>query len=871
MPLPLPSLDDRDFQRLLADAMQRLRQTNPAWDDLTPHDPGIVLLDLFAYLTDTMIYRLNQLPTKVYVALLRLLGVSLYPPAAARVTLRFSRTRSIAAQTAIEIPRGTRVSIQGSGTDAPIFATARAVTLEADQDFVEVLAYHAEQVEGEFIGKGSGFPGLALSVGRPPMVQPTGDPLDLIVAVESAPGEIDEHVASIGYEGTPYRIWREVANFSNVGDDRAVYVTDRMSGTILFAPALQANDSDVSAALADVPTAGRAIRVWYRRGGGTKGNVAAGTLTVLKDPIPNVQVTNPEAATGGREGETLENALVRGPKELHSLERAVTASDFELIARKTPGIARARAVTQAQLWSYAPRGSASVTLVPDVPGDQWSSGHLPVALLEANQTEPTRAEVQRQLDERRPMGTRADVQWAHYKPVRVSARIVVRREENAQAVQSRVVARLNRTINPLPSPAQGIQAWPFGQSLRVSNVYDAALSEPGVRWVENVVLEVDDVPEQVVTLAADQFQAATWYAGDKNQIYRSSNDGTGWELIQTLPDEERVEIIKAHPNAPGMITAIARVGDSEQSHVYSSRDCGETWESITTVEFHVEDAAWMRRDHLPVLLLATDAGLYEVANVRPQAEVLQLLVNPKNQAMSFYAVAVATDLRGQVTVAVAAQNSGGVYLSTNGGQSRSFRPLMGAVEGKDVRVLAVETREARSWLWAGTYAFGDDVGNGCYRWELRGDEDPVEGWVAMNAGWTGGSCRALAFVQHRALAATHRGGVMFIDPTQNSPAWRQPTVNSGLPIRDLAKGWFTTVETVVASPQGTLAMAGIARDEDTKRNGIYKTPDSEADYDQWVYSLCSTGRFADMVTLPATWLFTSGEHEVSVVGEDEAR
>src|SRR5262249_35767605 len=157
---------------------------------------------------------------------------------------------------------------------------------------------------------------------------------------------------------------------------------------------------------------------------------------------------------------------------------------------------------------------------------------------------------------------------------------------------------LNRTINPLPSPKQGIQAWPFGQSLRVSNVYDAALSEPGVRWVENVILEVDPVPKQVIALAADPFQAATWYAGDGGQIFRSWNEVNGWELIYTLPDGERVEILKAHPNAAGMVTAIARVGDSEQSRVYASRDCGETWESITTVEFHVEDAAWMLRDHV---------------------------------------------------------------------------------------------------------------------------------------------------------------------------------------------------------------------------------------------------------------------------------
>jgi len=66
------------------------------------------------------------------------------------------------------------------------------------------------------------------------------------------------------------------------------------------------------------------IRLWYFHGGGAGGNVAANTLTTLKDQIPGVSVTNPLPATGGRDEESLQNALIRGPHELHSLQRAVT-------------------------------------------------------------------------------------------------------------------------------------------------------------------------------------------------------------------------------------------------------------------------------------------------------------------------------------------------------------------------------------------------------------------------------------------------------------------------------------------------------------------------------------------------------------------
>ena len=98
---------------------------------------------------------------------------------------------------------------------------------------------------------------------------------------------------------------------------------------------------DTSEALAAIPPRGRDIRVWYRRGGGPDGNVAAGVLTAIREPI-KAAVTNPEPATGGRAAETLENALIRGPQELHTLSRAVTARDFELVAERASGAVVAR-------------------------------------------------------------------------------------------------------------------------------------------------------------------------------------------------------------------------------------------------------------------------------------------------------------------------------------------------------------------------------------------------------------------------------------------------------------------------------------------------------------------------------------------------
>jgi hypothetical protein len=106
-------------------------------------------------------------------------------------------------------------------------------------------------------------------------------------------------------------------------------------------------------------------------------------------------------ATGGQAAETLENALVRGPQELHSLQRAVTAQDFGAGgAVDSRAVARAKALTRAALWTFATPGTVEVLLVPDLPAElRSSSGPVSAAALQeprvargarANSTGPRR-------------------------------------------------------------------------------------------------------------------------------------------------------------------------------------------------------------------------------------------------------------------------------------------------------------------------------------------------------------------------------------------------------------------------------------------------------------------------------------------------
>ena len=106
MTLPEIVLDDRRFQDLVNEARLRIVNSCPEWTEHNVSDPGITLIELFAWMTEMTIYRLNRVPDKLHVALLDLLGIRLDGPSAATTSLRFRLA---------ETPPGMRIGRLRSG------------------------------------------------------------------------------------------------------------------------------------------------------------------------------------------------------------------------------------------------------------------------------------------------------------------------------------------------------------------------------------------------------------------------------------------------------------------------------------------------------------------------------------------------------------------------------------------------------------------------------------------------------------------------------------------------------------------------------------------------------------------------------------
>jgi hypothetical protein len=843
MSIPVPNLDDRNFSDLVAAASARITAVDPLWTDLSLSDPGMVLVDAFAHLTDILLYRLNRVPDRVYAIFLNLLGTQLRPPCAATVVLQFTRTDATSPFTA---PEGMRVGVaRPDSSTAPVFLTIAPVVFAAGDTQATALAVHADTHQGVVLGTGTGLPGQTVTLPSVPAVQG-----DARIAVETDP---DATPSGGGFvlDGKQFRDWQEVATFADAAPGDEVYLIDRVIGTVTFAPAL-GTGTGLPAPVAAVPGSGREIRGWWRSGGGAPGNVDAGTLTVLRDPLPGISVTNPAQAAGGRDTESVADAMVRAPIDFHTRQRAVTAGDYQVLAIKASGaVQRAQAYNRSDIWSFAQPGEVEVVLVAAdsaIPPDEGA--------------EAIRQQVLQYLQDRAPLGVTCMISWAKYKTVAVHARVVVRSEEDPAAVKSRIEAGLNDTIGGQAGTDVG-----FGATLRLSNLYRPLQhEEPGVIYVDEVWFIVDDVPDaNVGPLMPDGYQLNTWFAGAGPVLFRTLDRGDGWEPSGEFPGEI-VWTVAPYPSPPtGRPGALARPGwvavgtrAGDRSRLYVSRDLGEHWDLVADVGWGISDLAWVERIGGPILLVAGTAGMYEVTP-EPNATAVQVVVDPSQADLGYYAVDAFLDYRGTTGVVVAAEGSSGVWLSDQAGASNSYYNIRR--QGDDIRALAVQYDGPVTYVWSAR-AVSDPSDTGCVR--LRVDDltqidhtGVLTAWETLDAGWTGGSCWQVSFGGLQAYAASQSGGVLRMDLSAGRLQWRGLGMNCGLPRRD-APPSLSPVQSVAVTADGKTVLAA-------GQEGVYRSLDGGDNYQSVSQRVAH-----DFVTLPPTWLFRPGAHQITVDRVNEA-
>lgn len=138
--IDVPELDDLTYEELVEESRQRLPAYDDGWTDFNPSDPGITILELFAYLTDTYTYQLNTITDEHRRKHLQLMGKRQQPPKPASIQLSLTPPDGSGLA---RIPAGTELTVVDSADSNKVFETADDVVL-IDATLERVVTEHGD-------------------------------------------------------------------------------------------------------------------------------------------------------------------------------------------------------------------------------------------------------------------------------------------------------------------------------------------------------------------------------------------------------------------------------------------------------------------------------------------------------------------------------------------------------------------------------------------------------------------------------------------------------------------------------------------------------------------------------------------------------
>jgi uncharacterized phage protein gp47/JayE len=452
----------KDYASLRETLLQLATDKLPEWTDHSPNDLGVLLLELFAYMGDALFYHQDRIAAESFletaierrsvVQLLRLIGYELRPPlaASADLTLVFAGN----ATGPVTIPKGAAFTTTAAATGAPITFQFIQRPLTIDRTSLPTGIIDSKgnlapppsplpagskvfklyrrlpvvqvdmTVTGEILASSDGTAGQRYPLARSPVIDDT-----LEVRVD---------------EGAGPELWTRVQSLFDSGSADTHYAVRRDENGVVF---IELGDGTYG----KVPRRGlNNITATYCVGGGIKGNVNAPTITKIVTSIPDLkQVLNEKAAGGGTDAEATADAVKRGPRQFRAMGRAVTASDFEALA-KAFGVGKARA--EAASWN-----NVEIVVAPT------GGGHV---------SETLKEDLLAFLDARRIMTTIVQIKDPTYAQVLIDATVTVQSQFSRRLVQQEVEDVVKNLL--------AFENVEFGQALYISRFYDAIQDIDGV-------------------------------------------------------------------------------------------------------------------------------------------------------------------------------------------------------------------------------------------------------------------------------------------------------------------------------------------------------------------------------------------------------
>ena len=454
------SKDFASFRRLMLDVK---KDRIPEWTSESPSDLGVAVIEATAYLGDILSFYGDRIANEAFLgtatsrsSILDIARMLDYRPVgivAATANLAF--TVESQAEGEVVVPAGTVVTTPSftavsSGSRPVRFETVEELVIDADSTSTGAVdAREGTTVEMERIGVSDGSVDQRYPTFQRPVIHRT-----VRVFVD---------------EGAGFTEWTYFHRLIDAQSNQFAFTTEEMDDggvLVIFGDGINGRR----------PGEDAEIRATYRVGGGPDGNVGPNTLTELPSSLPGIAtVTNPAAAVGGANPESIDQIRVNAPRGLTALTRAVSLADFSALAIQVPGISKASA--------ESPAYNAVVVYVAPFGG-----GPAPQELKD---------EVEDFFQERKLVTHNVFIEDPTYVDINIEAEVVVKREFNRTAVEREVEAAVVDMLN--------FDRVDFGDLVALSAVYDVINNVDGVRYATVTVLD-RDTGVSLVNIELEEFE-----------------------------------------------------------------------------------------------------------------------------------------------------------------------------------------------------------------------------------------------------------------------------------------------------------------------------------------------------------------------------
>lgn len=494
----------RDYDSLLQAMRDQIPTKLPEWTDYTSEaDFGNVLLELFAHMGDILSYYQDRIANESFLGTaqtrrsiihhLRLIGyrLSTAAPAAAQLMLMVPRTfngelilfRGNAFATKSQINQKSVRFEYTSATplritpaefvDHPVNANQKIYVTSDPRQAIATITNpsHPSQkiyaagipveegrlVQNEVLGTSNGQPNQRFTLSHAGVILRSFN-------TQSA----QQDILLLTEQGGIIQPWtlRESLAFSREQQrDFILDIDEQDRATVIFG----------DGAFGLIPPSGSLIKVTYRVGGGALGNVSAHMIqTLVAAPqlaLIGAKVTNPVAASGGADRESIDHAVMHAPKVFRSLKRAVTAEDYKALALDFNGVSKVRA--EPTNWNtvtlyIAPTGGGRVNDV-----------------LEAN--------LLAYFEDKRPITTVIEIADVDYVKIYIAATVGIESYYSRNEIKEKVEAAIAQLL--------ALDNVDFKQTLYLSKFYEAMEAIAGVTYVN--VTEFRRAEEPVGSIKID--------------------------------------------------------------------------------------------------------------------------------------------------------------------------------------------------------------------------------------------------------------------------------------------------------------------------------------------------------------------------------